>query len=246
MIHAKKMILVTPEEASRIRSNDPTSYTDSKPFMDPTTPMEPAGSLNALDVEMRRILESRGPSDQEKWTLYRQVLLTFMSKLREKKKVAGEESDITSDETQDRSEYNNRANETGRRSERSENNTYDAYNNSLVEEYTTERERKKAIVLINLLRRNADITWDNSGAVTIKAIPIATSFAGLLRAAISGSKKDRPPGWTQFYDLLQHMNVPRPYVKRAQPLMRQVRKGPRVKIAENRYIEKRPRKWQIY
>lgn len=226
MIHAKKMMLVSPEDASRLRGEDVD------------TPTEPAGSLNALDTEMRRILESSGPSDQEKWTLYRQVLLTFMSKLRERKKTSPDDPDIVNDEHDEQPEYDLRAREKARRRESS---AFDTYNTNLVESYDTERAKNKARVLINLLKRNQDITWDSSGDVSIGGTAVPATFTDLIRLALSGRKKDRPAGWGRFHDLLLRMNVPDAYLGRS------VTRKSRLKTQKKRVNDvKAISKWKPY
>jgi hypothetical protein len=222
MIHARKMVLVSPEEASRLRDNDSPQ------------PIETAGSLNVLDTEMRQILEAPGQTDHEKWTLYRQVLLKFMGKLREK------------NQTQEEIDDNGLGSEPPQMEpQRRPPSSYDVYNSDLVESFETDRLRNKARVLINLLRRNKNITWDSSGDVSIGGAAVPASFAELLRGVLTARKADRPLGWGPFHDLLLRMNVPSTYIGRIRPAKPQ--KSPRIKIQKKKTNEaKTLSKWRPY
>jgi hypothetical protein len=226
MIHARKMVLVSPEEASRLREDDSPQ------------PIETAGSLNVLDTEMRQILEAPGQTDHEKWTLYRQVLLKFMGKLREKKQTQEEIDDggLGDEQPQLAPQL---------APQRATPSSFDAYNSDLVESFETERLRNKARVLINLLRRNKNIMWDSSGDVSIGGAAVPSSFAELLRGVLTARKADRPLGWGPFHDLLLRMNVPSTYIGRIRPAKPQ--KSPRIKIQKKKTNEaKTLSKWRPY
>jgi len=193
MNYTKKMILVTPEEAATLRDELPQ-------------PSAPAGSLNAMDIEMKSILDEQGSTDQDKWLKYRQVLLKFMTKLREKNAQA---VDIIDMEPISESEQLENSGPAVR-----ERALYDldTYNSDVLATFRTDRLKKKARVLMSLLRRNQDISWDGRGAVTIGGSPNPTPLHALVSAAVSSSKRNKPRGWAGFHGLLVRMGVPADYI----------------------------------
>jgi hypothetical protein len=193
MNHTKKMILVTPEEAATLRDELPQ-------------PSAPAGSLNAMDIEMKSILDEQGSTDHDKWLKYRQVLLKFMTKLREKNIQA---ADIIDMEPAVESEQLENSGPAVRERARYD---LETYNSDVLATFRTERLKKKARVLMSLLRRNQDISWDGRGAVTIGGSPNPSPLHALVSAAVSNAKTNKPRGWAGFHGLLQRMRVPADYI----------------------------------
>jgi len=196
MIHGKKMILVSPEEASKIHHPPETTQTVD----------ETPANLSALDAEMQKILETPMANDFEKWMKYKSVLQRYINILRESKssregeiKAVGEEEEEKHPESE--------VSETRRTDD------VDSFNSRLVASLSSNRLKDKAKILINLLKRNTDIKWDSTGKVTIKGATNASSFDQLVRAAIIPNQ-EKPDGWESFAYLLLRMNLPLEYVSR--------------------------------
>ncbi|EFA12899.1 hypothetical protein TcasGA2_TC001987 [Tribolium castaneum] len=62
MEHARKMIMIDPSELERLHNRK-----DTQP-----------NTLNELDHEMKRIIDMKNIDDNEKWTLYNQVLQKYL------------------------------------------------------------------------------------------------------------------------------------------------------------------------
>lgn len=219
MNYTKKMVLLTPEEAASLRTQPPE-------------PSAPAGSLNALDTEMKQILEESGQTDQDKWLRYKQVLLKFMTKLRERSAPM----DIMDDDFGEPSDEREESREASRRS-------VDSYNADVLDTYRSEKVRKKARVLLSLLRRNQDISWDGDGIVTIDGVTNSSPLHALLSAALSNNKSNRPPGWSDFQEILLRMSIPEDYVGGLIKAKR-IKKKPKVK--HQQWSAKPVARWRPY
>jgi len=226
MIHGKKMILLTPEEASEMKKpTESTQINDGTP-----------GNLNALDAEMQRILQTPFKSDFEKWILYKAVLQKYINILRERKSSKeGEAYEEGADEGEAAHEHIESEVPGPQRTDE-----VDLFNSRLVASLSSNRLRDKAKILINLLKRNTDIKWDAAGRVTIKGTTNASNFDELIRAAIIPNI-EKPDGWETFAYLLLRMNVPLEYVSRiTSGVKKRLRRKP------NNNEKKALNKWRPY
>jgi hypothetical protein len=210
MQYAKKMVLVTPEEAARLKNTNvdqalpPAQIVDAAPIHQPQD-----NTLISLDAEMQRILALPIKSDFEKWTMYKQILQRYVNKLREIR--SAEETALTVEGDFDPSEGADQHDDEreARRKSRDERD-FSTYNALLAQSFPSEMLKNKARVLINLLKRNRDVEWDSTGRVLIEGVVNPSKFDELLRAAVKKTAVT-PEGWNQFSRVLTRMNVPRGY-----------------------------------
>lgn len=173
MEHAKKMMLVEPsvlERLNNINQNQPDV-------------------INHLDSEMKKILDVKNISDNEKWTLYNQALqkyLNFMKSTREPIKIPLIEYD-----------QNKKAYQFGQ--------------NILAP--LPKQLQPKAQALLNILS-NKGITWNEMGNVAYDGnIIVGSNIIDLITDLMKSSKSTTEPvGWKNFADILYQINVPRALV----------------------------------
>lgn len=200
MIHGRKFVLVSPEEAEMSRTQPQQQAREPQQ----AEPLEPVDSIATLDNEMQRILGLPIKSDFEKWSLYKQVLQKFVNKLRDlrdKDKIESHESAVADTDQQAKDEEIPRtpANTT--------------YNKIVAESFGTESAKSKATVLLNILKRAENVTWDGTGKLSVAGTILDSNLHDLLHSAIR-PRKSRPPGWEEFEKLLLKLNVPDVYLKR--------------------------------
>lgn len=240
MMYGKKMILISPEEAERLKSPAVPQPVEPTPA-DPTR-VEQSNSVAALDKEMQRILETPMTSDFDKWTLYKQVLQKFVNKLREERKTTETEHDDDIDNPEgSKSAVNHTPPERVERLKKREVTDVETYNRLLADSFSTVHARTRARVLLNLLKRNRELQWDSVGQVTINGVLNESNLDALIRAAVSTSSK-RPAGWRRFSKVLERMSIPSFYAPRADN--RNKGRGSKIKTQQDE--KAKLRKWTPY
>jgi len=227
MMHGRKMVLVTAEEAERVKSHTETA---------PHAEINDAGML-ALDAEMKKILEMPIKSDFEKWTKYKLVLQRYINKLREMRNKTDEDAEGESYGQAGAAPANPDDVDRAERLRKQAAADIDVYNSLLARSFSSEREQDKARIVINLLKKNQQIEWDSTGKVKINGVENKSSFDDLIRAAIH-PKSSEPDGWADFVSILMRMNVPTEYLAR--------RRTKKVKRIGEQNAEKKFNKWQPY
>ena len=70
--------------------------------------------------------------------------------------------------------------------------------------------RHKAELLLEKLRQNSSVTWDDRGRVSIKGSPIeSANITDLLNDVMRRRKRPLPAGWKEFAKELREANIPR-------------------------------------
>lgn len=181
MEHTKKMILVTPEVFGRLNQ---------------TSEVEP-DTLSLLDKEMKEVLGNNKISDYEKWTLYSQVLQRYLNIINNIRKPVP--LPIIEDEK-------------GVKEGVEKINVTDVIHEDHSEEIlgsVPKTFRSKASLLLQRLKRDGNIKWDNQGVVYINQKKIInSSITDLLNDIIRPRKTGDPTGWQEFARALREMNTP--------------------------------------
>jgi hypothetical protein len=201
MIHGRKMMLMSPEEAEQARTRPqepPQSHSQA-------LALEPVDSILTLDTEMQRILSLPIKSDFEKWSLYKQVLQKFVNKLREKR---ASEDKIEPQEVQSADTLEQPTREEVPRQV----DANAGYNRILADSFVRETDKTKARVLINILKRAEGVKWDETGRLSVRDHLLKSSLHQLVHSTLRPSRA-RPHGWDEFQALLTKLNVPATYLK---------------------------------
>lgn len=179
MEHAKKMILISPDTLSRLQQQSHNGEV----------------TLNQIDKEMKTILDSK-LAEHEKWARYQEVLqryLYFQKQTREAIKIPiTEESSpevkaeaISSDHSIDNYDINN------------------------IVTLIPKTYRTKARSLLQKIKTNKIINWNENGVVSIenKEIPLS-NITDLISDVVRSKKYSSPIGWREFGNVLRDSNIP--------------------------------------
>jgi hypothetical protein len=194
MEHTKKMMLVDPEMMDRLQhqSVHPISRT-----------------LTSLDQDMERILRLPHLSDAEKWTRYKQALSRYLFFTEGARKPMGMpiinelgpmlEEDVESP------------------SEKQPTDPHKAESLRLLKEHTLlampRAKRKVSELLYDTLARANNISWDETGSVSMNGQKIpGSSIIDLISDTVRNRKDTNPVGWQQFADILTDLNIPQEYI----------------------------------
>ncbi|KAF4514006.1 UNVERIFIED_CONTAM: hypothetical protein B566_EDAN018582 [Ephemera danica] len=163
-------------------------------------------TIENLDSEMNKILETKGKSDYEKWQEYNQVLQKYLrqyEKVKEPIKIPIEKETNESDDVPQQIESIDH-----------ESPEEDSILNTMVNSFSkNHRYRNKAQVLYGILKRSPDIKWDTNGRVYIKdQIIRGSNIVDLLNDVVRSRQGEPPTGWEQFANVLAAINVPREYI----------------------------------
>jgi hypothetical protein len=199
MNHARKMVLIEPETLARFQNQQHT----------PTNTL--TNALNALDIEMDRIMQLKGISDEMKWHQYNQVLqryLHFIGESRQPLKIpvvnmpsTGSTDGLT--DTTPNSEIGNQASDAVR---------WDRVKRQTIQAIPKGK-KNIAELLYDTLYQSPLIDWDEKGRVIVKDQPIVgSSITDLISDVVRDRKDTNPEGWRVFTDLLSELNVPQEYI----------------------------------
>jgi len=158
-------------------------------------------TLNKLESDMSKVLESDNLEDRTKWAQYEQLLQRrqhFQDQLRQPTEIPIVEKPNTND-----------------------------INESFKEEILgalPKALRSKGELLFKRICSSDVITWDNYGRVSINssAIP-GSNITDLVCDVVRFKKSGSPTGWKQFIEALASINVPQEFIgnpQRRQPLSR--------------------------
>ena len=185
MDHARKMALVDPRLLDALRSQPPPTDTVGK-------------IVQALDEEMKTILDRKDLDDGTKVTLYNQVLQRYNGLV--DKRVKEPIRTISVNESAEGSKA--RGEETKEEEDapirRLEATVLDTVPKSL---------QAKARRLMEHLKRN--VAWSDRGELVHEGVPIAGSNAvDLVHDLLRKRKTDAPTGWRSLAKQLRTVNIP--------------------------------------
>lgn len=188
MIHGTKMLLVPQESAEILPSEVPAGPA-------------PVGSFSKMDQEMSNILKNSKLNDRDKLTLYEQVLQRYMNRLNKiktsdkiiRRESAEEDIEEISDEDTD-------------------NPSSEGLLSKLAKSLKSNAQRAKAQVLFSLLKRSEEISWNESGELTINNVKKGNVEEILNYCMRQTPKGKSPDGYAEFKVLLKKLKVPSIYV----------------------------------
>jgi hypothetical protein len=210
MNHARKMMLVPFDstEPSRISAHQeiPASHQEGgqQPLEIPP-PAAPAGSLNALDNEMQQILNTKSINDFDKWTLYEQVLLKFLNKIKHvRKPTIADENETEKQEPVVNIEAAPIVAKSEQKLEYEE----------IISDLNIKRAKAAAYakVILALLEKSSGIEWDSEGNVSIEGKQLNSKIQDLLKATVSSNLATLPKGWPVYVSFLKKVNLPKEYI----------------------------------
>lgn len=145
-------------------------------------------TLNILDEDMKKVLNYRSISDHDKWNMYHQVLQRYLHVVNESRKP------LTMPIVE---------NKTDNIHEKKEDNDTDILDS------VPKTLRAKAALMIQKLKKDGSIKWNDRGTLYIDGIEIEKSnFTDLLNDIIRTRKGPGPTGWKAFADALGQINMP--------------------------------------
>jgi hypothetical protein len=207
MIHTRKMMLVPFDGGDQCARQEG----GQQPLEIPPV-AAPAGSLTALDKEMHDILNSKSGSDFEKWTLYEQVLMKFLNKIKHSKQQQPlKEEEATDEEPQPTTSVF----KTEPVVVRMDAEDILAYLDSL-----KSRSSAYARVILSLLEKSSGIDWDEKGNVSIEGERTDSKIQDLLKATVTRNQSILPKGWEVYTSFLKKINIPKEYILNKPSLIR--------------------------
>ena len=186
MDHARKMALVDPRLLDALRSQPPPTDTVGK-------------IVQALDEEMKTILDRKDLDDGTKVTLYNQVLQWYNdlvdNRVKEPVRTIAVNESTEGSKARDEKEDMKEEDAPIRRLEAT---VLDTVPKSL---------QAKARRLMEHLKRN--VAWSDRGELVHEGVPIAGSNAvGLVHDLLRKRKTDAPTGWRSLAKQLRTVNIP--------------------------------------
>lgn len=200
MNHARKMVLIPPETLARLQQHQHT----------PSNTL--TNALNALDVEMDRIMQLKGIDDADKWHKYNQVLQRYLHHVGQSRQPV---KIPFVNQTSSYSNTNDEVDGVGK----SENvkTSIDHVPWDSIKRQTIQAipKLKKSIAesLYDTLYQSPLISWDDKGRVTIREQPVVgSSITDLIADVVRDRKGTNPEGWSPFTDILAELNIPQEYI----------------------------------
>lgn len=209
MEHAKKMVLVSADEAGMWKEpmiGGGGGSGTRVPTVTLPSVQTPGDPISRLDEELSEILHSKKyRDDSEKWKQYLQVLHRYLFLLEVRK---GPIDPTLPGATSG----------TSREQQTSQKNV--AYNDALIIDSVPQTYRHKAKALVSYLRNSPGavqrVTWDQEGRVTIdgKLVP-DSNIVDLINDAIRSRKEFQAEGRRQFIETLRAISIPREFIGNA-------------------------------
>ena len=187
MDHARKMALVDPRLLDTLRSQPPPHPTDT------------VGKIvQALDDEMKTILDRKDLDDGTKVTLYNQVLQRYNVLVDKRVKEPIRMIAVNESTEGSKARVEEKAEEEDAPIRRLEATVLDTVPKSL---------QAKARRLMEHLKRN--VAWSDRGELVHEGVPIAGSNAvDLVHDLLRKRKTDAPTGWRSLAKQLRAVNIP--------------------------------------
>lgn len=199
MNHARKMVLIPPETLARLQQQQHT----------PSNTV--TNALNALDIEMERIMQLRDVEDSAKWHKYNQVLqryLHFVGESRHPVKIpiVGQSYNYSNNDSLDTVSNSEEVAQTP------ETVPWDRVKRQTIQAIP-KLKKNIAELLYDTLYQSPLISWDDKGHVKIKDQPITgSSITDLIADVVRDRKGTNPEGWSVFTDVLAELNIPQEYI----------------------------------
>lgn len=189
MEHTKKMVLIEPHVLEKFHQQQQ---------LQPDT-------ISKLDDDMRTVINRKDIEDNEKWTLYNQILQKYLNILKNSRKPLK----IAVIDEKEEDDMKNNARET-------EPTTDDSFRDIL---YAIPKKNVgKAMLLLRKLKESG-VTWnESSGIVSFGGSTIMNSHITDLVNDLVKSRKSGvdPEGWEKFGDVLREINIPRVLISNPQ------------------------------
>ena len=184
---AKKMVLVDPRVLSATKYDQP-----------PTTEV-----LLNLDEDMRHVLSQSHLSPENKVEMYNQILQKHRHFYRQHRSIPNvtDSSPFTQPEPEPDTV------------KPPDNETEDKIQEDVLKSIPVTFQRK-ARLLIDLVKRNPHLSWNQRGEFTVKDQPIVGShMIDLINDVLRRRRSQAPPtGWEEFAEALRDSNVPQDLV----------------------------------
>jgi hypothetical protein len=187
MDHAKRMMVVSPEEFARFQEGARVS----------------TGKLDPLDDEMTRIMNAKGVSDSEKWGLYKQVLQRFLHFANESRRPLKLFTSTVSDSG---NEVNGDDVASGSMVDVIKEQTLAPIPKTYI---------AKARLLYDRLKSSDDsvISWDDRGTVSVHGVMLnGSSITDLVADTVRDRKSTNPAGVAEFSRVLTELNIPKEFI----------------------------------
>ena len=156
-------------------------------------PSLPVKALSKLDEDLKNIIDRRDVDESEKVKLYNHILqryVTYHDKVNQPVKVEIFRQSTPPPESQEETNIS-----------KPDEDIVDTVPVSM---------RHKAQLLLQNIRKNTNVTWDERGHVFIKGKPVESSnITDLLNDVLRRRKRSEPVGWREFANELRNANVPR-------------------------------------
>ena len=191
MEHVKRLVLV-PEHMAENTS-------ERKPLVAPLT-----SQVNHLDEEMNSLLKRQDVTDDEKATLYNQILQRYLNYYDKRMSQPVRVSIVPPKPIDDKSVTQPE-------------DSVDLPNNveADIMESVPPTMKSRARQLVKKLKKNKDlITWDDKGQMIYEGKPVVGSnVIDLVNDALRHRKNFNPHGWRLFAKVLSDVNVPEGIVR---------------------------------
>ena len=191
MEHVKRLVLV-PEHLAE-------NTTERKPLVPPLT-----SQVNNLDGEMNSLLKRQDVTDDEKATLYNQILQRYLNYYDKRMSQPVRVSVVPPKPTDDKPETQPE-------------DSVDLPNNveADIMESVPPTMKSRARQLVKKLKENKDlITWDDKGQIIYEGKPVlGSNVIDLVNDALRHRKNFNPHGWRLFAKVLSDVNVPEGIVR---------------------------------
>lgn len=217
MEHARKMVVVPVERLNNLQSSltSPAEASAQRPSSGNVKSIQTFGNnLSRLDNEMYEILNSKYyDDDYKKMKDYLQVLTRYLHFKN------GERNNS----------FKTRPHNIKNKVNKENLNTYTILE-SIPKSYAS-----KAVQLLNLLEKNDEIYWDESGVVTIRGNTVVDSnITELLNNALRNRKSiSKPTGWEKFVEFVKEAQVPSNLLGNSEILNEKTKKTKKSESSQN-------------
>lgn len=144
-------------------------------------------TLNILDEDMKKVLNNTSIGDRDKWNMYHQVLQRYLHVVNESRKPLT--IPIVENKTDD--------------------DIHEENNDADILDSVPKSLQTKASLLIQKLKKDGSIKWNDRGTVYVDGVEIEKSnITDLLNDVIRTRKGPGPNGWKIFATALGKINMP--------------------------------------
>lgn len=154
-------------------------------------PSAPVNSFRSIDSDIESILFNKKLSDHDKYTLYSDVVNKYLLKFNAAREGIKVKKEHLNDNLYD--DYVQRAEEM------------DWESNSI-------EDQQNMVILKNLFKQSADISWDRSGSTYVFGEQIGAKINDLIKNMFNENTDKTPAGWGVFMEAVKKLNIPSEYL----------------------------------